>query len=113
MQIYIYVYIDIYVWSYTNKRSVVHLDLDCTEHSSAAPRGPDSSSLWSPVVLGKLGFLSFVLRDQEEHQCGCTWNHTVLGTSWEEQGHNTGWLHTLHGARLLPLVYHPPQEHLI
>lgn len=110
MQIYIYVYIDIYVWSYTNNRSVVHLDVDWTQHPSAVPRGPDSSPLWSPVILGKLGFLSFVLEDQEEHQC--TWNHTALGTSWEEQGHHTGWLHTFHRAQLLPLVHHPSKEHL-
>lgn len=104
MQIYIYVYIDIYVWSYTNNRSVVHLDSDCTQHPSAVPRGPGSSSLWSPVVLGKLGFLSFVLRDQEQHQCGRTWNHRALGGA----GHHSGWLHTLHRA----LVCHPPEQHL-
>lgn len=104
MQIYIYVYIDIYVWSYTNNRSVVHLDSDCTQHPSAVPRGPGSSSLWSPVVLGKLGFLSFVLRDQEQHQCGRTWNHRALGGA----GHHSGRLHTLHRA----LVCHPPEQHL-
>lgn len=40
-------------------RSVVHLDSDCTQHPSAVPRESGSSSLWSPVVLGKLGFLCF------------------------------------------------------
>lgn len=104
MQIYIYVYIDIYVWSYTNNRSVVHLDSDCTqqfpEGLAAVPSGHQSS--WANWAF-------FALRDQEQHQCNHTWNHTALGTSWEEQGHHSGWLHTVHRA----LVYHPPEEHVI
>lgn len=109
MQIYICIYRYICMELHQQQECCsLRLGLNPTPHSSSQRAWPQLPLVTTPPGQTGLSFLRF----KRPRGASVQPHLEPLGTSWEEQGHHTGWLHTLHRARLPPLVHHPPKEHL-